>query len=135
MAMIDWQPAFNTGISRVDMQHQNLVNMINDLHDGMMSGQGKEALEAVLKRMAVYATKHFATEEEMFAKYGYAGKADHEREHKAFVEKVTALLTDLEAGKVALSVSVLNFLKDWLSHHILEVDQAYAPFLKSKGVE
>jgi len=37
-------------------------------------------------------------------------------------------------NKLGITLEVMNFLKDWLSHHILSVDKKYAPFLNEKGI-
>jgi hemerythrin len=34
-----------------------------------------------------------------------------------------------QAGQVALSVEMMNFLKDWLTNHIVETDKRYIPYL------
>ena len=34
-----------------------------------------------------------------------------------------------------LTLEVMNFLKDWLTGHILGVDKKYAPFFAAKGLK
>ena len=45
--------------------------------------------------------------------------------------KCSLLKADFEAGKVLLSVDLMNFLRDWLTSHILKSDKRYAPFMKA----
>ena len=35
---------------------------------------------------------------------------------------------------MTISIEVMNFLKDWLSNHILGSDKRYGPFLNGKGL-
>ena len=64
----------------------------------------------------------------------FQGLAAHKEEHRIFVEKIRSFQRDFSLGRVALSLEILHFLRDWLLHHILETDKEYGPFLKDKGV-
>jgi len=44
------------------------------------------------------------------------------------------LVEDLKAGKIASSISVLGFLKEWLADHIRRTDRSYAAYLTAHGV-
>jgi hemerythrin-like metal-binding protein len=77
---------------------------------------------------------HFAHEERLMRAHGYPGLDAHLAEHRALTEKVVAFQSEFENGKALMTVQLLNFLKDWLQHHIAESDQKYAPFLKERAV-
>ncbi len=76
----------------------------------------------------------FEKVEQFFLKHGYPETVKHTHEHNAFIAKVAGFQNDLKAGRVMLSMEVLNFLKEWLIGHIQIVDKKYAPFLNAKGV-
>ena len=134
MAFINWSDRLETGISKVDQQHQKLVAMVNALYDAMKDGSGQEVLGKVLTGLVDYTRTHFAAEEALMSQFGYPGLAAHKVEHDKLTGQVAELQAQFQSGKAALTLKVANFLKDWLSGHILGVDQQYAPFLKGKGV-
>lgn len=57
------------------------------------------------------------------------------RKHDDLTRKALELKAAFDSGKPALTIDVMNFLKDWLNGHILQVDKKFGPFLKSKGVK
>jgi len=134
MALLIWSPGYSVGIKEIDSQHMKLVDMINNLHDGMKSGKGKEALENIFNELVSYTTFHFAHEEQLFQKYNYPETITHKRQHTDLVEQVLAYKTSYESGKSLLSMDIMNFLKDWLLKHIAGTDKKYTAFLNSKGV-
>lgn len=40
----------------------------------------------------------------------------------------------LTTGKLTIAMTLLPFLKDWWTGHILKTDQLYTAFFKQKGV-
>jgi hemerythrin-like metal-binding protein len=113
----------------MDAQHKHLMQLLNDLHDGMSRGAGKDAVRGVLDQLIQYTRAHFADEERALEAARYPKLAEHKAEHKALTDKVLQFRDDWAAGRVALSVHVLTFLKDWLKHHIMGTDKQYAPYL------
>ncbi|HUB78441.1 MAG TPA: bacteriohemerythrin [Bryobacteraceae bacterium] len=132
--MFEWKPQYSVNIASIDGQHQNLFRMAEDLHVAMVAGHGKSALSRTLDRLVQYTQVHFAHEERLMRTHGYPELAAHVAEHRALTQKVLAFQADFEGGKTLITVPVLHFLKDWLSHHIAESDQKYGPFLKQRSV-
>lgn len=134
MPIIQWNQAFSVNISKIDTQHMKLVDLINELHDKMKEGKGKQALSRILNELIVYTANHFKTEEELFRQYKYPDSEAHVLEHKTLVRQVMQIKEEYEKGKPVLTSEVMNFLKDWLSRHIAGSDKAYSEYLNSKGV-
>jgi hemerythrin-like metal-binding protein len=132
--MFEWKPQYSVNIASIDGQHQNLFRMAEALHVAMAGGQGKAALSQTLDRLVQYTQVHFAHEERLMSTHGYPALPAHVAEHRALTQKVLAFQSDFDSGKALLTVPVLHFLRDWLSHHIAESDQRYAPFLKQRSV-
>lgn len=135
MALIIWNENLSVDISVIDRQHQQLVDMINDLHNAMLQGKGQHILGKILNGLNDYTAEHFATEEKLFAQFNYPETADHIREHAHFINKLNEFKAIHTKGSEGTSIELIDFLSNWLATHILEVDRRYAPFLRDNGVE
>jgi hemerythrin len=134
MPIISWNDNFSVGIKEIDAQHQCLIELVNKLHDSMKAGKGNAVLGPVLEDLLKYTQFHFSTEEKYFRKYGYPEYLQHKQQHDDLTQKALELKSNFEKGKLTISIEVMNFLKDWLSSHILGVDKKFGPFLLSKGL-
>ncbi|MGB9912684.1 MAG: hemerythrin, partial [Candidatus Kapaibacteriota bacterium] len=47
MAFIEWNDNYSVGVSIIDNQHKQLIRIINELHEGMGTGKGKDVLGKV----------------------------------------------------------------------------------------
>jgi hemerythrin len=102
------------------------MDLINELHEGMLHGKGTELLHPVLDQLMMYTKSHFATEERYMQANRFPGYAAHLQEHEVLSKQVEQFITDIRSGKLALSLRISKFLKQWLDHHILGSDQLYA---------
>lgn len=134
MAFIQWDTGFSVNVAEIDKQHQKLVGMINDLNDAMKQGKGKDTLAKIIGDLFNYAGNHFATEERYFDKFRYPAATSHKLEHSNFVKKVSEFKGSFDSGKLALTIEVMTFLKDWLKGHIQGADKKYGPFFNEKGL-
>jgi len=134
MPMMRWINAFSVKVKQFDTQHQKLVDILNELYDGMRLGKGKEVLDGVLFELITYTNTHFAAEEKLMTEHRYPGLVPHKAEHEALKKKVTEFQTQFRSGKVSISLEVMDFLKDWLTHHIQVVDRQYGQFFNDHGV-
>jgi hemerythrin len=134
MALLTWSEKLSVQVGQFDREHQELVNLINKLHDAMKAGQGKQVVGDVLKGLISYTQKHFAAEEKLMKTHGYPAYEKHKKEHNQLTMTVLDFQKGYLDGSVPLSQTVMNFLKDWLTGHIQGVDQEYGPFLNGKGI-
>ncbi|MCX7820979.1 MAG: bacteriohemerythrin [Brevinematales bacterium] len=134
MAYIDWSSELSVGVNLFDEQHKKLVGIINKLYDAMKEGKGRNVLGEIFNELIEYTKFHFKAEEEVFLKYDYPGYSEQQREHSKLTKEVMDLKDKYDKGNIFITVEMLSFLKDWLSHHILEVDKKYGPYLKQKGI-
>jgi hemerythrin len=135
MALIAWSDSLSVQVAEIDQQHKNLIAMINELSEAMKAGKGKEVLEKIVNSLIGYTATHFKTEEKYFARFAYPDTENHQKEHAAFVKKVTDFKNGFEAKKVSVTVDVLTFLSDWLKNHIMGTDKKYSQFFHEKGLK
>ena len=133
MAIMMWNNQFATGIASIDKQHQQLVGYVNDLYDAMTQNKGDAVTRKVLNDLVGYTVTHFAHEEQYFRKTGYPETAAHIAEHDALKKQVGDFSKKYSAGQATVNAELMNFLKNWLSNHILKSDKKYAGHLKSHG--
>jgi len=126
-----WREAYSVHIPQIDGQHQQLVALINELHGAMLQGTGGDALGRILNDLVRYTQSHFAYEEALLQQRGFSAFAAHRAEHQKLTGQVVELQQRFRAGKVVMSVPVMQFLKDWLANHILTRDMQYAKELAS----
>ena len=136
MSLMAWNEKMSVGINTIDEEHKKLVNMLNELYDGIQANQAKEKLGKVLDGLIAYAASHFKREEQYFAQTGYPDAPAHIKEHVDLTNQVLEVQKKYKAGETGtLSMEVMNFLKRWLITHIQGSDKKYAPHLIAKGIK
>jgi hemerythrin len=132
--LFPWSEIYSVKIGIVDTQHKNLVNILNELHQAMLGAQGKDKVGQVLLNLIKYTQVHFAMEEKLMQSHGYTDFPAHKAEHDQLASTVLEFQRKFLSNEVGLTVEMMDFLKDWLSKHILDSDKKYGPFLNAKGV-
>lgn len=134
MAFMEFDDRFKVGYPAIDQQHGELFRAVNGLHDAMREGKARQQLGEVLSFLREYTVQHFSMEEGLMQKSNYPGYQDHKRLHDELTRQVVDLEAKQQAGSITLSLSVMNFLKDWLVQHISKEDMRLAAHLQEKGV-
>jgi hemerythrin len=135
MALISWSNMLSTGVAEQDNQHKKLIELINQLNDAMQAGHGADALGKVLTELVNYTVMHFSYEEKLMAQHNYENTAAHKAEHAKFVQTVGDFKKKFDAGSAVVSVEVMNFLRDWLTGHIMKTDKRLGQSLNKVGVK
>lgn len=134
MAFFDWDEKYSVGIMSIDQQHKQLFEMISQFYETIRQKETERAMSEILKGLVEYAETHFSTEENYLRKYRYPLYERHAAQHATFIGKLTDFQARFQTGGLVIPIEIANFLKDWLSGHVLGEDQRYASFLQSKGL-
>ena len=134
MSLIQWSDEYSVKVREMDDQHKKLVGMINDLHEAMKSGKGKDVMEKILNGLADYVGIHFSAEENLMKTHGFPEYQQQKAKHAELTRQVQDFQSKFQAGQAVITVEVMSFLKDWLMVHIKGMDKKYGPFLNSKGI-
>jgi hemerythrin len=129
-----WNESWLIGVQEVDAQHKQLVSLVNQLHQAMSQGKGKEVLGGILDSLILYTQQHFSAEERMLEQNQYPDLLEHKRQHVALTKKVVDFQQEFKGGTMGMSLDIMQFLKTWLQSHILGTDVKYVPLLHSKGI-
>jgi methyl-accepting chemotaxis protein/hemerythrin len=133
--MFKWDEKYSVEIQSIDNQHKEIFRLMGNLLEAMKQGQVSIVIAEIFLELEKYAMSHFQKEEYFFIRFNYSGTEAHITEHRFFSQKVTLLKSDLNSGKVAASFELLNFLKEWIEHHILVVDKQYSECFRQNGLK
>jgi hemerythrin len=128
-----WNDTFSVGVAEMDAQHRKLLILINQLVDchAARDGMTSEKFHDVLSGMFDYAQVHFKAEEDYLQRIGYPQLSAHEKEHVAFVEKMTTYSMAASRGVLDCE-GVDHYMREWLLSHILESDMQYRHFVEGR---
>jgi hemerythrin len=134
MSILPWSDMLSVGVEAIDQQHKTLVGILNQLGDVVQGNADAWDESVVLTRLVEYTESHFAFEEGLMRRIGYAGLAAHEQEHQLLFEQVGDLMVRSTAGEKPGAEDLLIFLRDWLSSHIMGTDRALGQRLNQMNI-
>jgi hemerythrin-like metal-binding protein len=124
--LLEWSDALHIGVPAMDAQHQELVRLLNIVHEARRGGADARGLVGPMEAVVAYCAHHFAEEEAFMASFAYEGREQHIALHRSLAGKAVQLLERLRSGDESAGSECLDFLKSWLVGHILGIDRRYA---------
>lgn len=134
MSLIKWSDELSVGNAGMDSEHVKLINILNSLYDAMKEGKSKDVLNQVFLDLIEYTKVHFSDEEKLMSKHNYPEMFTHASMHRDLEAQVAALYGRYKSGQSFISMDIMDFLKDWLSNHIMQTDKKYGTFFRSSGI-
>lgn len=107
--------------------------MADDLYCAMKERRGKDVIADLMKRLVAYTKYHFSAEERRMTESGYPGYLQHHAEHVKLTDRVVEFQDKVVKGEATVTMDVLQFLSDWLKHHIQGSDQKVGSHLKKRA--
>jgi hemerythrin len=133
MGWFTWDDDFLTGTAEIDEQHRRLIALIDEFYKALGRTEPRAAIERLLRGLLEYTNYHFSTEERYMRQVQYPDLQAHLAQHEAFADKMQDVAERFFKGDLVLSLEITQFLRDWLSGHILGVDKRLGQFLASRG--
>jgi hemerythrin-like metal-binding protein len=118
MSLVEWREEFRTGIAAVDYEHENLIRLLNALHDQLGAGADAAEVEAFLGEVHAKISAHFALEEKIMRERGYDQYADHKGDHERLLDGIRDIMDDYRAGAYRdFDQALAAHLQTWFTEH------------------
>lgn len=131
---ITWRKNYEVGIEKVDEQHKELFQKINNLLEACTNHKGREEVVETINFLEEYVNKHFSEEEQLQRDYSYPEYVKHKAAHEQFTRNFLELKKKLqqEGPTLQFIMQVNKVVVDWLIIHITNVDKAFGNFVNEK---
>ncbi len=127
-----WQQEYHTGNTQVDRQHQQIFEIVNALHDAVVTRKNVYTIQELLECLANHTIEHFQTEEALMMAVDYPEYDRHKQTHDHLLSKVDNLLLKFrDRNTAAVTTEITQFLTEWLAHHIKGEDQKMIQFFQN----
>lgn len=134
MAAFTWSDEHKINVEEIDIQHQRILELVNNLHSSVEACIEKKELERVLIELVEYTHMHFSTEELLMKKNDYPELKKHHKEHQILLQHLDHLVAAVSSGKYPTFYSDYDVSTDWAMVHILECDKHLGAFLNSRNI-
>ena len=133
MAIVEWSDSFKIGEDEIDKEHWGLFALIHDLGEKFEQGAAEASINLTIEALVAYVDIHYDHEERLMQDSGYPAFEDHKRAHEALTRRVAGLQEDWQRAPETIDLEALmDFLSNWLSEHILNVDMKFAAYYKQQ---
>jgi hemerythrin-like metal-binding protein len=134
MPIVSWSDKYSVNVEEIDLQHQKLIELVNNLHSSVESRISKKELEQLLIELVEFTRFHFSTEDKYMKEYDFPGFAEHYKEHNALLNHMDNLVSAVSNGKTPTFYSDYDISSDWALTHITGHDKVLGKFLNSKDI-
>ena len=117
MTLIEWKDEFSVGVPAVDVEHRDLIDLINDLHELMGEGATQEQVTSALGEIFAQISAHFALEEKFMRDSAYDEYAAHKNAHEALLEEIRDIMDRVEDDGSYDERRLSTELERWFSEH------------------
>lgn len=134
MSLMDWDAKkFDVLVPKMNEQHEKLVAIMNRLYERADAKAPKAELNTIIVELKDWTVKHFREEEQMLQSINFPQFARHKSIHDKLLEDFTRHYNDFSKGPGQLSPAFFEFLRLWLTSHIMHIDRKYGEYTQQRG--
>jgi hemerythrin len=133
--MLSLTKDMETGVEKIDTQHRELINRINNLVATGEKAASKEETQKTIDYLGEYIDIHFSDEQEIHLKSNYPKYEEHKAKHAYYVSDFAKLKNEFAANGHSLefTMKLNNSLITWIVKHIKVDDVEFGKFHKAQG--
>ena len=122
MVLLNWKPEFSVGVESVDYEHQQMIQLINEIYNEMKTRRDMDSIEQFIGDVHFAISAHFALEERLMRESGYEEYEAHKEDHEELLDQLREMM-DIFAADPDKGFSYLqDRLADWFEHHFSTFD-------------
>ena len=126
---MEWKNEYSVGILEIDDQHKLLLRSFTAIEESIRLGEGWSNTHYAILELNQLARMHFTFEEAIMHLFGYPETEAHQNEHLHFFSRMASI--ERHSLKKSAEVEMVQFLRGWLTSHILGSDRGYAKHIFS----
>lgn len=117
MSLITWKDEFSVGVAAVDLEHRELIELINDLDVAMQEHATQTTVVETLGEIYARISAHFALEEKIMREAGYDGFATHKQDHELLLDELLDVIDSVDDAGRYDRTGLSRSLETWFSDH------------------
>ncbi|MGY8958302.1 MAG: bacteriohemerythrin [Alphaproteobacteria bacterium] len=134
MSFCVWNTSMSVGDRFIDGDHKGLIHLINRLHENAGVEGQYDKIREIVDRLIDYTAFHFSREEQLMRVCDYPALSEHKGAHDRFTARIHDFRKSLHpAISESKATALAEYLKEWLTNHILVEDAAYKKSIKDNA--
>ncbi|MFT5140872.1 MAG: hemerythrin [Lysobacterales bacterium] len=122
MTLLKWKPAYSLAIPSVDLEHREMIALINECYERLQGDSGNQAIEAFVGEIHAGISAHFALEEQIMRKSAYPEYLAHKADHEELLNEIRDMMDYLSEDPVEGALQLQENLGDWFGRHFSTFD-------------
>ena len=117
MSLITWKDEFSVGVAAVDLEHRELIELIDGLDADIQEHATQTTVVETLGEIYARISAHFALEEKIMRKAGYDGFATHKHDHERLLDELLDVIDSVDDAGHYDRERLSHDLERWFSDH------------------
>ena len=117
MSLITWKDEFSVGVAAVDLEHREMIELINGLDDDMQAHATQTTVMEALGEIYARISGHFALEEKIMRDARYDGFATHKQDHERLLDTLLDVMDSVDDAGRYDRAGLSSDLDRWFSDH------------------
>jgi hemerythrin len=129
MTLVEWRDEFKIGIEEIDFEHQELIELINELYAETKKEDSAMAVMDCLEEIFAKISAHFALEEKVMRDLQYDEYEDHKEDHELLLDSIMDIMDEYADDTRLDEEEFADRLNDWFVRHFSTKDARMHRFL------
>ncbi len=117
MTLIHWRDEFSLGVEAVDVEHREMIELINTLDTLMQQGASQDAVVDTLGEIYARIAAHFALEEKIMRAANYEQLPAHKMDHERLLDRLLDVIDSVDEEGRYERDALSDYLNSWFSVH------------------
>ena len=130
MKLVEWRDEFKIGIEEVDFEHQEMIDLINEIYIEAKKENSDIAVMDCLGEIYAKISAHFALEEKVMRDLEYDQYEDHKDDHERLLDSIRNIMDDYMDVSTLDEELFSDRLNKWFTDHFSTKDARMHLFLR-----
>ncbi len=134
MTLLEWKDEYSVGIESVDLEHRELIGLINDVNELIRKESASSRVIEGLGEIFAQISAHFALEEKIMRDTAYDEYGSHKADHERLLDEIRDIMDRVEDGGVYDETIFGQELNDWFGVHFRTHDARFHRHVDAESI-